>query len=63
MKSRKSSSIGKRSGAPKSVDEYAAGVPVPARNALKKIRAAIRPAAPREAAELISYGVPAFKEL
>jgi uncharacterized protein YdhG (YjbR/CyaY superfamily) len=61
MKSRKSSSVEKGSGAPKSVDEYVAGVPQPARSALKKIRAAIRSAAPREATEAISYGIPAFK--
>jgi uncharacterized protein YdhG (YjbR/CyaY superfamily) len=61
MKSRKSNSVRKGSGAPKSVDEYVAGVPEPARSALKKMRAAIRSAAPREATEVISYGIPAFK--
>jgi len=43
------------------VDEYLAGVPEPARGTLNKIRAAIRSAAPREATETISYGMPAFK--
>jgi uncharacterized protein YdhG (YjbR/CyaY superfamily) len=54
-------SAGKGRGAPKSVDEYFAGVPEPARSTLSKIRAAIRSAVPPEAAETISYGIPAFK--
>jgi uncharacterized protein YdhG (YjbR/CyaY superfamily) len=48
-------------GAPKTVNEYLAGVPEPARSILNKIRAAIRSAAPPEATETISYGIPAFK--
>ena len=51
----------KSSGAPKNVDEYLARVPEPARSTLNKIRAAIRSAAPPEATETISYGIPAFK--
>jgi uncharacterized protein YdhG (YjbR/CyaY superfamily) len=47
--------------APKTVDEYLARVPEPGRGALKKMRAAIRSVVPREAAEIISYGIPAFK--
>jgi uncharacterized protein YdhG (YjbR/CyaY superfamily) len=47
-------------GAPKSVDEYLAGVPEPARATLSKVREAIRAAAPQEATEGFSYGVPAF---
>jgi len=43
------------------VDEYLAGVAEPARGMLMKIRAAIRLATPREATEVISYGMPAFK--
>jgi uncharacterized protein YdhG (YjbR/CyaY superfamily) len=43
------------------VDEYLAGVPEPARTTLNKIRAAIRSAAPTEATETISYGIPAIK--
>lgn len=43
------------------VDEYLAGVQEPARTTLNKIRAAIRSAAPPEATETISYGIPAFK--
>jgi uncharacterized protein YdhG (YjbR/CyaY superfamily) len=48
-------------GAPRTVDEYLAGVPEPARGTLKKVRAAIRSAAPPTAIEVISYGMPAFK--
>jgi uncharacterized protein YdhG (YjbR/CyaY superfamily) len=57
--SRRSAAKGR--GAPKSVDAYLAGVPQPARGTLSKIRAAIRSAVPREATEIISYGIPAFK--
>ena len=46
---------------PKTVDEYLAAVPEPARSTLQKIRVAIRSAAPPEATEGISYGMPAFK--
>src|SRR5271157_272779 len=46
---------------PKTVDEYLAQVPEPARSTLQKIRAAIRSAAPREATEGISYGMPMFR--
>jgi uncharacterized protein YdhG (YjbR/CyaY superfamily) len=45
----------------KSVEEYLAGVPEPARGTLKRIRAAIRSAVPDEATETISYGMPMFK--
>jgi uncharacterized protein YdhG (YjbR/CyaY superfamily) len=47
--------------AAKGVDEYLAGVPEPARSTLTRIRAVIRSAAPPEATEAISYGMPAFK--
>lgn len=47
--------------AAKSVDEYFARVPEPARSALSKLRAAIRAVVPAEATETISYGIPAFK--
>ncbi len=46
---------------PKTVDEYLARVPEPARGTLNKIRAAIRSVVPPEATEAISYGIPAFK--
>ena len=52
---------GARRGAPKSLEEYAAGVPEPAKRKLREMRAAIRMAVPREAVEVISYGIPAFK--
>jgi uncharacterized protein YdhG (YjbR/CyaY superfamily) len=61
VKSGNRSSAAKGKGAPKNVDEYLAGVPEPARGTLNKIRAAIRSAAPPEATEAISYGMPAFK--
>jgi uncharacterized protein YdhG (YjbR/CyaY superfamily) len=47
--------------APKSVDEYLAAVPEPARSTLNKIRATILSVVPPEATEGISYGMPAFK--
>ena len=62
--SRKSAAKNKRapkSTNPKSVDEYLARVPEPACGTLNEIRAAIRSAAPPEAIEVISYGIPAFK--
>ncbi len=61
VKSGNRRSAAKGTGAPKNVDEYLAGVPEPARGTLNKMRAAIRSAAPREATETISYGMPAFK--
>src|SRR5438874_13662020 len=54
-------SAAKGSVAPKSVDEYLASVPEPARSTLIRIRAMIRPAVPPEATEAISYGMPTFK--
>jgi uncharacterized protein YdhG (YjbR/CyaY superfamily) len=54
-------SASKRSGAPETVDEYLARVPEPARSTLEKMRAAIRSVVPREAAETISYRIPAFR--
>jgi uncharacterized protein YdhG (YjbR/CyaY superfamily) len=59
IKSGKSSPKG--NDAPRSVDEYLAGVPEPAHSALVKMRAAIRSAVPPEATETISYRIPAFK--
>ena len=46
---------------PKSIDEYMADVPEPARSTLSRIRAVIRAAAPADAVETISYGIPTFK--
>ena len=51
----------KKSAAPKTVYEYLARVPEPARTTLNKIRAVIRSVVPPETTEAISYGVPTFK--
>jgi uncharacterized protein YdhG (YjbR/CyaY superfamily) len=47
--------------APKTVDEYFASIPQPARRPLSKIREAIRAVVPPDATEVISYRIPAFK--
>jgi uncharacterized protein YdhG (YjbR/CyaY superfamily) len=60
-KSPRRSSSGKGTGVPKSVDEYLACVPQPARGTLNKMREAIRSVVPPRATETISYGIPAFK--
>jgi len=46
--------------AAKTVDEYLARTPEPARATLKKIRAAIRAAAPKGTIEKISYRIPMY---
>jgi uncharacterized protein YdhG (YjbR/CyaY superfamily) len=61
VKSGDRTSAAKVNRAPKSIDEYLAGVPEPARGTLNKIRAAIRSVVPADATETISYGIPAFK--
>ena len=45
----------------KTVDEYIANTPEPAQSTLRHVRAVIRSAAPKEATEVISYGIPMFK--
>lgn len=45
----------------KSVADYLAKVPEPARSTLEKVRATIRSVVPVETEEVISYGIPAFK--
>ncbi|MGA9981020.1 MAG: DUF1801 domain-containing protein [Candidatus Sulfotelmatobacter sp.] len=45
----------------KSVDEYLVRVPEPARTTLEKVRAVIRSVVPKEATEVISYGIPTFR--
>ena len=45
----------------KTVDEYLAAVPEPARGTLEKVRAMVRAVAPKEAEECISYGMPAWR--
>ncbi len=49
-----------RQTAPTTVDDYFSRVPEPARSVLKKLRGAIRSVLPRDAAETISYRMPAF---
>ena len=61
VKSGNRGSAPKGRGAPKSVDEYLAGVAEPARTTLEKMRAVIRSAVPPGSIEVISYGMPAFK--
>jgi uncharacterized protein YdhG (YjbR/CyaY superfamily) len=46
---------------PKTVEDYLAAVPEPARSTLQRVRAAVRSALPADATEGISYGIPAFK--
>ena len=44
----------------KTLEEYFAQVPEPARSTLQKVRESIRKAAPAGATEKLSYGMPAF---
>jgi uncharacterized protein YdhG (YjbR/CyaY superfamily) len=65
MKKRKSSTrkpTKKSRPAPKTVNQYLARVPQPARAHLNKMRAAIRSVVPKDSVEIISYGIPAFKQ-
>ncbi|MFY9844521.1 MAG: DUF1801 domain-containing protein [Terriglobales bacterium] len=57
---KKADSSARRS-VPKTVENYLAAVPEPARSTLQRMRSAIRSAVPAEATEAISYGIPAFK--
>jgi uncharacterized protein YdhG (YjbR/CyaY superfamily) len=43
------------------VDQYLAAVPEPARSTLNRVRATIRSVLPKDATEVISYRIPAFK--
>ena len=61
VESAKRGAAAKGKSVPKSVDEYLAGVPEPARSTLNKIRAAIRSAVPPEATETNTYRIPAIK--
>ena len=47
--------------AARSVDEYLANTPEPARSTLKHIRAVIKSVVPKETTEVISYRIPMFK--
>lgn len=49
-----------KSKGPSTIDEYLSDVPEPARSRLQEIRAVVRSVAPAEAAECISYRMPAF---
>jgi uncharacterized protein YdhG (YjbR/CyaY superfamily) len=57
--SRKAPASGK--GALKSLEEYFARLPEPARSSLKEMRAVIQSAMPAGAEQIISYQIPAFK--
>jgi uncharacterized protein YdhG (YjbR/CyaY superfamily) len=63
MKAKSASPSGRNGMAmpPQTVDDYIAVCPEPGRSALKKMRTAIRSVLPREATEVISYKMPAFK--
>ena len=58
---KKQAKPGKTTKVPRTVDEYLKGVPVPSRSALQRVRTIVRDAIPREATEVISYGIPTFK--
>lgn len=60
-KKRKPAKSGRRKPAGKTVAEYIARVPAPARATMEQLRATIRSVVPEEAKEVISYGIPAFK--
>ncbi len=61
MKKKSGHDWGMGANAPKTVDEYLASTPEPARTTLKHIRAVIRSVVPAETTEVISYGIPMFK--
>jgi uncharacterized protein YdhG (YjbR/CyaY superfamily) len=48
-------------GRPLTVEEYAAAAPKLARPVFDQLRATIRSVVPKEATEVISYGIPAFR--
>ncbi len=55
-------SVAKKRTAPKSVDDYLTAIPDGSRSNFDKLRSAVRSVVPAEATELISYGIPAFKD-
>ncbi len=59
MRQNKTSS--KATDEPAAVEAYLARVPEPAQMTLRTLRARIRAAAPKDATECISYGMPAFR--
>lgn len=58
----KRSSRSKASNRSKTVDEYLESIKGPGREMLTKMRSTIRSVVPRDATEVISYGIPAFKQ-
>jgi len=60
MKKATEKTVGKAHSAAGDVDRYLAKVPEPARTTLEKLRAMIQAAAPKQATECLSYGIPAF---
>lgn len=58
---KKSSAAAAGDSGKKAVDKYMEDLKEPARGTLKKTRAMIRAAAPREATEAIGYGMPMFR--
>jgi len=60
-KTKNRKALTKSRGGPKTIDEYLAGVPEPARTTLDKMRSVILSAAPKGTEEIISYRIPAFK--
>ncbi len=59
--STESSVVMKSGSAVKTVDEYLAGTPEPARSTLRHIRAVIKSVVPKDTTEVISYRIPMFK--
>ena len=45
----------------KTVDEYLANTPEPAQSTLKHVRSVIKSVVPKQATEVISYGIPMFR--
>jgi uncharacterized protein YdhG (YjbR/CyaY superfamily) len=60
-KTGKRGSIAKSKGGTKTVEEYLAGIPEPARNTFDKLRATVRSVVPAKATETISYQMPAIR--
>jgi uncharacterized protein YdhG (YjbR/CyaY superfamily) len=54
-------SAAKSKSAPETVESYISKVPKASRAAFDKLRAAVRSAVPRDAEEVISYRIPAFR--
>jgi uncharacterized protein YdhG (YjbR/CyaY superfamily) len=60
-KTGKRGSTGKSKGGAKTVEEYLAAIPEPARNTFDKLRATVRSVVPAKATETISYQIPAIR--